>query len=177
MFMWFYRNWHVSVVKLASKQMQLYFAWRICVEDVANNKDILGNETLYHKQILVCLVLCKIDIEYCLQCFLWSCLDLKMQYSGISICFFGENRFEYQGVRSGILRNEHKTRRYECSCVFYLCRSGLKIRHFMFLIGVSAVKIKWFCLTLPGTSFCPSLTFVWDKGVKSPATTVLLARF
>jgi hypothetical protein len=43
-------------------------------------------------RLLRCLVLCEIDLEYCMQCFLWSYLVLHMQYSGLSICFFGRKQ-------------------------------------------------------------------------------------
>lgn len=60
----------MGAMKLASKQMQLYFAWLICTDDGAYNKRRQGNETLYHKQIVISYVLCEIDLEYCLLCFL-----------------------------------------------------------------------------------------------------------
>jgi hypothetical protein len=41
-------------LQLASKQMQLYFAWLICVDGGANNKKRQGNETLYHEEIAIC---------------------------------------------------------------------------------------------------------------------------
>jgi hypothetical protein len=39
-------------MKLASEQMQLYFARLIYIDDGADNKKRQGNETLYHEQIV-----------------------------------------------------------------------------------------------------------------------------